>query len=127
MKPLWLHALLSHSLNTTYLIDHEGRELHQWSSPAEHRPALSAYLLPDGDLLRTANIAQTAVGNFSGGGTRGKLSVLHGMEPWSGRGNIPLHCTSHIDIEPMPNGNLLMIAWEERSEEEGFKQDETLR
>ena len=39
--------------NTTYLIDHEGRELHQWSSPGEHRPALSAYLLPDGDLLRT--------------------------------------------------------------------------
>ena len=71
--------------NTTYLIDHEGRELHQWSSPGEHRPALSAYLLPDGDLLRTANIAQTAVGNFSGGGTGGKVERIawDGTLEWS--------------------------------------------
>ena len=62
--------------NTTYLIDHEGRELHSWSSPGEHRPGLSAYLLPDGDLLRTANIAQDAIGNFSGGGTAGKVERI---------------------------------------------------
>ena len=28
---------------------------------------------------------------------------------------------SHHDIEPMPNGNILMIAWEERSEEEALQ------
>ena len=108
--------------NTTYLIDHEGRELHQWSSPGEHRPALSAYLLPDGDLLRTANIAQTAVGNFSGGGTGGKVERIawDGTLEWSWEYSSTLHI-SHHDIEPMPNGNLLMIAWEERSEEEALQ------
>ena len=108
--------------NTTYLIDHEGRELHQWSSPGEHRPALSAYLLPDGDLLRTANIAQTAVGNFSGGGTGGKVERISwdGTLEWSWEYSSTLHI-SHHDIEPMPNGNLLMIAWDERSEEEALQ------
>jgi hypothetical protein len=108
--------------NTTYLIDHEGRELHRWSSPGEHRPALSAYLLPDGDLLRTANIAQTAVGNFSGGGTGGKVERIawDGTLEWSWEYSSTLHI-SHHDIEPMPNGNLLMIAWEERTEEEAVQ------
>ncbi|MEC8764089.1 MAG: aryl-sulfate sulfotransferase [Candidatus Thermoplasmatota archaeon] len=108
--------------NTTYLIDHEGRELHRWSSPGEHRPALSAYLLPDGDLLRTANIAQTAVGNFSGGGTGGKVERIawDGTLEWSWEYSSTLHI-SHHDIEPMPNGNLLMIAWEERTEEEALQ------
>lgn len=108
--------------NTTYLIDHEGREIHNWSSPGEHRPALSAYLLPDGDLLRTANIADTAVGNFSGGGIGGKVERIawDGTLEWSWEYASTLHI-SHHDIEPMPNGNLLMIAWEDRTEEEALQ------
>ena len=108
--------------NTTYLIDHLGREVHRWSSPGEHRPGLSAYLLPDGDLLRAANIAQTAVGNFSGGGTAGKVERIgwDGTLEWSWEYSSTLHI-SHHDIEPMPNGNMLMIAWEERTEEEALQ------
>ena len=30
---------------TAYLIDSDGREVHNWTSPGGHRPALSAYLL----------------------------------------------------------------------------------
>ena len=108
--------------NTTYLIDGKGRLVHQWTSPGEHRPALSAYLLPDGDLLRTANNAQNAVGNFSGGGTSGKVERIswNGTLEWSWTYDDTLHI-SHHDIEPMPNGNLLMIAWEEKSEEEALQ------
>ena len=58
---------------TSFLIDNHGREVHTWESPGGHRPGLSSYLLEDGDLLRTANIAQQAVGDFSGGGTAGKI------------------------------------------------------
>ena len=108
--------------NTTYLIDHEGRALHSWSSPGEHRPALSAYLLPNGDLLRTANIADTAAGNFSGGGIGGKVERIawNGSLEWSWEyaSNLSI---SHHDIEPMPNGNFLMIAWEDRTEEEALQ------
>ena len=108
--------------NTTYLIDHQGRLVHNWTSPGEHRPALSAYLLPDGDLLRTANIAATSVGNFSGGGTAGKVERISwdGTLEWSWTYDSDLYITHH-DIEPMPNGNILMIAWEERTEEEALQ------
>ena len=62
--------------STSYLIDNEGRQVHNWTSPGGHRPGMSAYLLEDGSLLRTANIAQTAIGNFSGGGTAGKVERI---------------------------------------------------
>ena len=108
--------------NTTYLIDSEGRYLHSWTSPGEHRPGLSAYLLEDGDLLRAANIAQTAGGNFSGGGTAGKVERIswNGTLEWSWEYSSENYI-SHHDIEPMPNGNLLMIAWEDRSEAEAIQ------
>ena len=108
--------------NTTYLIDHLGRFVHSWTSPGEHRPALSAYLLPDGDLLRTANIADSAVGNFSGGGTGGKLERIawDGTLEWSWEYSSETFI-SHHDIEPMPNGNILMIAWEDRTEQEALQ------
>ena len=108
--------------NTTYLIDHEGRMIHSWASPGGHQPALSAYLLPDGDLLRTANTEDTAVGNFSGGGTGGKLERISwdGTLEWSWEYSSTTYI-SHHDIEPMPNGNILMIAWEERTEAEALQ------
>ncbi len=105
--------------NTTYLIDHNGRSINEWTSPGEHRPGLSAYLLEDGALLRTANIAQTSVGNFSGGGTAGKVERIawDGSLEWSWTYDSASYITHH-DIEPMPNGNILMIAWEEKTEAE---------
>mgnify|MGYP006261294559 FL=1 len=56
--------------NTSYLIDHFGREVHHWTSPGNHRPGLSAYLLDDGSLLRTANLGNNQPGEFS-------LSLIH--------------------------------------------------
>ena len=106
--------------STSYLIDNEGRQVHNWTSPGGHRPGMSAYLLADGSLLRTANIAQTAIGNFSGGGTAGKVERIswEGDLLWSYEYS-SIDYISHHDIEPMPNGNILMIAWESKTDEEG--------
>jgi hypothetical protein len=106
--------------STAYLIDNEGREIHNWTSPGGHRPGMSAYLLDDGSLLRTANIADTAVGNFSGGGTAGKVERIswEGELLWSYEYSSTEYI-SHHDIEPMPNGNVLMIAWESKNDTEG--------
>ena len=104
---------------SSYLIDHQGREVHSWDSPGGHRPALSSYILEDGDLLRAANIAQQAVGEFSGGGTAGKIERIgwDGTAEWSWEYSSTEFITHH-DIEPMPNGNILAIAWEDKSEAE---------
>ena len=110
------------STTTSYLIDHDGREVHNWVSPGGHRPGMSAYLLDDGSLLRASNIAQTAVGNFSGGGTAGKVERIswEGDLLWSFEYSSTDYI-SHHDIEPMPNGNILMIAWEAKTEQEGLQ------
>ena len=107
--------------NTTYLIDQEGRQINSWTSPGGYRPALSAYLLPDGSLLRTGNMGDEAVGNFSGGGTGGVIERLawDGTLMWSWNYSSEERILHH-DIEPMPNGNILAIAWEEIPEEEAL-------
>lgn len=108
--------------STSYLIDQYGREIHSWESPGGHRPGLASYLLEDGDLLRTANIAQQAVGDFSGGGTAGKIERIgwDGTAEWSWEYSSMEYITHH-DIEPMPNGNFLAIAWEDKSEAEALQ------
>lgn len=107
---------------SSYLIDQHGREIHSWESPGGHRPGLASYLLEDGDLLRSANIAQQAVGDFSGGGTAGKIERIgwDGTAEWSWEYSSMDYITHH-DIEPMPNGNILAIAWEDKSEAEALQ------
>ena len=71
--------------NTSYLIDEYGREVHSWTSPGDHRPGLSAYLLDDGSLLRTANLGAKQPGEFTGGGSAGKIERIswEGELEWS--------------------------------------------
>ena len=108
--------------NTSYLIDEEGREINSWASPGGHRPGASAYMLDDGSLLRTGNIGNESTGNFSGGGIGGKLERIawDGTLMWSWEYSSSTAITHH-DIEPLPNGNILAIAWEDRSEQEALQ------
>ncbi|MDP6906805.1 MAG: aryl-sulfate sulfotransferase [Candidatus Thalassarchaeaceae archaeon] len=110
------------SSTITYLIDIHGREIHSWISPGGHRPGLSSYLLEDGDLLRTANLGQNAPGSFSGGGAAGKVERISwdGTLEWSWTYSTN-QVRSHHDIEPLPNGNFLMIAWESKTEAEAIQ------
>ena len=108
--------------NTSYLIDEEGREINSWRSPGGHRPGASAYMLSDGSLLRTGNIGNESPGNFSGGGIGGALERIgwDGTLMWSWNYSSTSAITHH-DIEPLPNGNILAIAWEDRSEQEALQ------
>lgn len=97
---------------TSYLIDQYGREVHSWTSPGGYT-GLSSYLLENGDLLRPVNLGNNQPGEFSAGGSMG------GFERISWDGNLEWFWTyssetyrSHHDIEPLPNGNILIIAWE---------------
>ncbi len=78
---------------------------------------MSAYMLEDGDLLRTVNLGINF--DHDGNGVAGKIERLSwdGQMEWEwfypGETN-----RSHHDIEPLPNGNFLMIAWDFKSEAE---------
>ncbi len=96
----------------TFLIDMNGMLVHSWNSPYE--PGQSVKLLPDGTILRTALIGP---GNhFTQGGAGGRV------EKYDWNGNLTWYFehfgsnySLHHDIEYMPNGNILMIAWERKT------------
>lgn len=101
----------------THLVNLHGQIVHTWKS--EYPPGQSAYLLDNGDLLRTARPDETH--GFGGGGLGGRLERFNwdGQLVWSYDFVSERHCQHH-DIEPMPNGNILVIAWERKSADEAI-------
>lgn len=100
---------------STYLIDMQGRVVNRWDS--EYRPALSAYLLEDGHLLRSAS----QPGAIFGAGAGGRIQKFS----WDGElvWDFALATEQyhpHHDICPMPNGHVLVIAWDRKSREEAI-------
>jgi len=94
---------------TTYLMNNDGLEVRSWES--NYVVGNSVYFLEDGTLLRTADPGGNPV--FISGGDAGLI------EQYDWDGNIIwefLYSNSdvrhHHDIAPMPNGNVLILAWE---------------
>jgi hypothetical protein len=77
-----------------------------------------AYLQADGSMLRPC---QVAGGSFNGGGRGGRVQAFDptGTLTWDWT-----HATTqfqlHHDIAPMPNGNILMISWELKTQQEAI-------
>lgn len=96
--------------NSAYLIDNCGFQINRWDSKS--RPGLSSYLLENGNLLRTASIN----GSFNGAGSGGRLEEFdwEGNLVWQFDASTDEY-QQHHDIEPLPNGNVLVIAWERKS------------
>ena len=106
----------SERARTAYLIDNKGRYIHSWRS--SYLPAHTNYLLEDGSLLHAA-----CVGNpdFTGGGNGGRVERFDwdGNLAWAWEYSNTVHCQHH-DIEPLPNGNVLLVAWELKSRDEAI-------
>ena len=103
----------------TYLLNKDKQVVHRWKS--DYPPAASAYLMENGDLLRPARDPEFK--HFSGGGigTVVERFSWDGELLWSYEYANEDHCRHH-DIAPLPNGNVLMIAWERKSKEEAIAQ-----
>ncbi len=100
---------------STFLIDKDGNILKNWTS--ESLPGQSIYMSDNGAIIRTMKLALLAPGGGAGGGIQ-KIS-REGTINWEFTYNTDDYL-SHHDIEPLPNGNILMIAWEYRTREEAI-------
>jgi len=98
--------------NVTYLIDNAGMQVHSWSG--NYQPGLAVYLCPDGLLLRTCQLTNSVFGSGGGIGGRVELVDWDGNVVWSYTYSNNEHCQHHDAIR-LPNGNVLMIAWEYKS------------
>jgi uncharacterized protein (TIGR03437 family) len=94
---------------TSYLLDRAGKIIHRWQ--AQGPPGLVVHLLANGRLLRTATTESAVFGSSSGSGGRIELYAPDGALLWT----YTLATNKlfrHHDIAPLPNGNVLLIAWE---------------
>jgi Arylsulfotransferase (ASST) len=101
----------------TYLIDNDGRVINQWTS--NHVPGQSAYLLENGDLLRTARPLGQSIFTAGGGGGRVERFSWEGELQWE-FDYMSANYRQHHDIEPLPNGNVLVISWDLKTREEAI-------
>jgi hypothetical protein len=99
--------------NKAYLVDMSGNTYHTWTFPSNKPTGYSSYLLPGGIVLRS--VAKT--GNyFTGGPICGEVQKVdwNGNVIWDYVYSTTEYCTHH-DIHPMPNGNVLLIAYESKT------------
>lgn len=102
------HRMIApHGTTETYLIDTEGVIVHTW--PGGYPPGNGAYLDADGTLLRCGQVA----GHPGPGGAGGAVEriAFDGTVLWEFAYASADHWHHH-DAIPMPNGNVLMIAWD---------------
>jgi hypothetical protein len=108
------YTLYAPSTSTnTYLIDMNGQVVNQWAS---RFTPMSTYLLEDGDLIRAGNFTSVKPATLQAAGISGRIERFS----WDGKleWKYTLHGPNrqiHHDFEVMPNGNILMIAWERRT------------
>jgi len=117
-----LNLFFPHNQSTTYLLNNCGEVVHTWNMADTMRPGNSVYLLENGLLARCSrpnNILNDAI--WAGGGGQ-----FVDLVDWEGdiRERFELNNDSlrlHHDIEPLPNGNILMIVWERMGEDDALR------
>ncbi len=108
-EPFEGHTLISpRPASDSYLMDMDGVIVKTWHGTGS--PASMAYMLPDSSILRPS---VDPAGQFPGGGAGGRIQRIDADDVvvWDFFFSNSDH-QQHHDIEPMPGGNVLLIAWE---------------
>lgn len=101
---------------STYLVDRKGMVVHEWKG---NYTAFNPYLMDDGSIVQGANDPDYPVFGF--GGPYGRLQKIS----WNGKMLWDYEYANeneivHHDFAVLPNGNILAIAYEAISFEEGL-------
>jgi len=101
---------------TTYLVGETGQTVHIWSS--SYHPGNAVYLLEDGNILRTGNTRSSSFDTGGAGGIVQEIDADNNVV-WDFEYDSDEYRLHH-DIEVLPNGNILMIAWELKTSAEAL-------
>jgi hypothetical protein len=101
----------------SYLMNNKKIIVQSWKS--NYTDCLGNYLLENGNLVRM--VLPGVNPTFVGGGISGRVETLDNKSNvvWEFEYFTNDHCLHH-DIEPLPNGNILMIAWEYKTTAEAI-------
>jgi hypothetical protein len=102
----------------TYLLDMQGRAVRTWESDCT--PAMCAYLLENGNLLRPGTLSRGQQ-SFGGPGAGGRVQEFtwEGELVWDFKFANDKQLPHH-DITKLPNGNVLMVVWDKKSAKEAI-------
>jgi len=105
--------------NKAYLIDNCGKVINMWTASSLSR--LSTYLMPDGNLFWMGALAANTTFQ-SGGGGGGQLEIYDptGNLVWSYSYYAANQFVCHHDCTILPNGNILLVLWEQLSTTEAI-------
>lgn len=116
------NLLYPHNQPNVYLLNNCGEIVHVWEDSDEFRPGNTAYLLFNGNILKTKRPA--AVVNdpiwAGGGGAIVEIRTWDNELLWSFEMNDEQNRLHH-DITLTNDGNILMIAWEKKTMEEAIQ------
>ncbi len=103
----------------TFLIDNCGRVVNEWES--DWAFGTSVYLRQDGALLRPSLSTPGVNPVFQVGGVMDRVELVDwdGTVLWDFVYSDSMRMLHH-DVEPMPNGNILILAWDLRTYEEAI-------
>jgi hypothetical protein len=108
-------TLFSPSANSTvYLIDNCGKLINTWE--CSNKPGNAVYLQPDGSLYRAGQLINQQIHEGGAGGLIEKYNWENDLL-WSFNYNSPTY-RAHHDFQVLPNGNILILAWEVIEKEE---------
>jgi len=101
----------------TYLLDTNGNEVHNWYH--SRGPASMPYLEPDSTIVYPYVVMGPSM---IAGGVGGGIQILD----WDGNVLWDFIISNsdyqhHHDIQPLPNGNILAIAWERKTASEAYE------
>ncbi|MEW6199555.1 MAG: aryl-sulfate sulfotransferase [Planctomycetota bacterium] len=100
---------------SSFLVDMQGNPVKTWHGARP--PGLTAHMLPDQSLLRPC----TTNGGFMGGGLGGRIQKINASDQVVWDFNYATtNYHQHHDAIPMPNGNVLLIAWERKTQAEAI-------
>lgn len=111
-----------HNQPNVYLLDNCGRIVHTWQDSAMWRPGNAAYLLENGYLVKTKRLTNFQNDSIWAGGGGAIIEIRDWQNAliWRFELNNPQQRLHH-DFKRMPNGNILMIAWELKTEAEAIQ------
>ena len=115
------NLIYPHNQSNVYLFNNCGEIVHVWEDSVDLRPGNTAYLLPDGRLVKTKRPAVVSNDRIWAGGGGATVEI----RDWDNNLEYSFTLNNdtarlHHDIEVMPNGHILMIAWELQTKEEAI-------
>jgi len=113
------NLIYPHNQPNVYILDMCGQIVHQWTDDVDFRPGNTAYIMPDGKLIKTkrASIISSDPIWAGGGGATVEIRDWDNNLEWSYTINDEYERLHH-DIAVKGNGNILMVVWEYKSVEE---------